>query len=152
MAPYAFQFQEPGAQQMPSRPLTNNAYRIVHSDSSDAAEALPTATQILLPIPEVADAAAALAAVNVIYDTDGSLRFEQTTFRYAGDFYPSLPLAAARLWYSHGTDNTAVELGHGIALGNRFSLREFHNVVFNTGTVPLQILERQVDAYAHASH
>ncbi len=36
------------------------------------------------------------------------------------------------------------------AMGNRFSLREFHNVVFNTGTVPLQILERQVDAYAPA--
>jgi uncharacterized protein (DUF885 family) len=37
------------------------------------------------------------------------------------------------------------------ALGNRFNLREFHNVVFNTGTVPLQILERQVDAYAHSA-
>jgi uncharacterized protein (DUF885 family) len=33
------------------------------------------------------------------------------------------------------------------ALGDKFSLREFHNVVLNTGTVPLEILERQVDAY-----
>ena len=38
------------------------------------------------------------------------------------------------------------------ALGSRFSLREFHNMVFNTGTVPLQILERQVDTYAHTAH
>lgn len=33
------------------------------------------------------------------------------------------------------------------ALGDKFSLREFHNVVFRTGTVPLDILERQIDAW-----
>jgi uncharacterized protein (DUF885 family) len=33
------------------------------------------------------------------------------------------------------------------ALGDRFSIREFHNVVLGTGTVPLEILERQVNAY-----
>jgi len=33
------------------------------------------------------------------------------------------------------------------ALGDKFSLREYHNVVLDTGTVPLEILERQVDAY-----
>ena len=33
------------------------------------------------------------------------------------------------------------------ALGDKFSLKEYHNVVLDTGTVPLQILEQQVDAY-----
>jgi len=33
------------------------------------------------------------------------------------------------------------------SLGDKFSLRQYHNVVLNTGTVPLEILERQVDAY-----
>jgi len=33
------------------------------------------------------------------------------------------------------------------ALGGRFSLNAFHNTVLNTGTVPLELLERQVDAY-----
>jgi uncharacterized protein (DUF885 family) len=33
------------------------------------------------------------------------------------------------------------------ALGDKFSLRGYHNVVLRTGTVPLELLERQVDAY-----
>jgi uncharacterized protein (DUF885 family) len=33
------------------------------------------------------------------------------------------------------------------ALGDKFSLREFHNVVLGTGTVPLELLELQVDDY-----
>ena len=33
------------------------------------------------------------------------------------------------------------------ALGEKFSLNRFHNTVLNTGTVPLGILERQVEAY-----
>ena len=37
------------------------------------------------------------------------------------------------------------------ALGAKFSLRAFHDVVFNTGTVPLELLEEQVDAYIRAN-
>jgi uncharacterized protein (DUF885 family) len=33
------------------------------------------------------------------------------------------------------------------ALGARFSIREFHNTVLGAGTLPLELLERQVDAY-----
>ena len=33
------------------------------------------------------------------------------------------------------------------ALGDRFSIREFHNVVLGLGTVPLEILGREVDRY-----
>jgi uncharacterized protein (DUF885 family) len=33
------------------------------------------------------------------------------------------------------------------ALGPRFSLSEFHNLVLGTGSVPLELLERQVDAF-----
>jgi uncharacterized protein (DUF885 family) len=37
------------------------------------------------------------------------------------------------------------------ALGNRFALREFHNVVLRAGSVPLQVLESQVDTYVNAA-
>jgi uncharacterized protein (DUF885 family) len=33
------------------------------------------------------------------------------------------------------------------ALGAKFSLRQFHNKVLATGTVPLELLDRQVDAW-----
>jgi uncharacterized protein (DUF885 family) len=35
-------------------------------------------------------------------------------------------------------------------LGARFSAKDFHNVVLSTGTAPLEVLERQVDAYVAA--
>ncbi|MGH8177374.1 MAG: DUF885 domain-containing protein [Steroidobacter sp.] len=37
------------------------------------------------------------------------------------------------------------------ALGVKFSPREFHNVVLSSGTVPLAILEREVDRYVRAA-
>lgn len=37
------------------------------------------------------------------------------------------------------------------ALGGQFSLQKFHNVVFETGSVPLDLLERQVDAYIRSA-
>jgi len=33
------------------------------------------------------------------------------------------------------------------ALGDKFSLKEFHSMVIDTGDVPLEILERQTNAY-----
>jgi uncharacterized protein (DUF885 family) len=36
------------------------------------------------------------------------------------------------------------------ALGDKFSLREYHNLVLDTGTVPLNLLESQVDAWIRA--
>jgi hypothetical protein len=37
------------------------------------------------------------------------------------------------------------------ALGDKFSIKEFHNAVLSTGTVPLDVLERQVDSYLKAA-
>jgi uncharacterized protein (DUF885 family) len=33
------------------------------------------------------------------------------------------------------------------ALGERYSPKDFHRAVLGTGTVPLELLEREIDAY-----
>ena len=33
------------------------------------------------------------------------------------------------------------------ALGDRFSAKDFHSAVLRAGTLPLELLERQIDAY-----
>ena len=33
------------------------------------------------------------------------------------------------------------------ALGERFSLKDFHNAVLTAGTLPIDMLEREVDTY-----
>ena len=38
------------------------------------------------------------------------------------------------------------------ALGNRFALRDFHNTVLRAGSVPLQVLESQIDTYVAAKN
>ena len=37
------------------------------------------------------------------------------------------------------------------ALGDRFSLRNYHNVVLTTGVVPLDILAREVDGFIRSA-
>jgi uncharacterized protein (DUF885 family) len=37
------------------------------------------------------------------------------------------------------------------ALGSRFSIKDFHNVVLGVGTVPLTVVEQQVDAWIRSS-
>jgi len=37
------------------------------------------------------------------------------------------------------------------ALGDRFSMKAFHNVVMNAGAVPVQILESEVDEYIRST-
>ncbi|MGH9146487.1 MAG: DUF885 family protein, partial [Vicinamibacterales bacterium] len=37
------------------------------------------------------------------------------------------------------------------ALGDRFSLKEFHSMVLGTGTAPLDVLEQQVDSYIRSA-
>src|SRR5438128_12514006 len=37
------------------------------------------------------------------------------------------------------------------AFGDRFSFKEFHNVVLGAGTLPLELLERQVDSYIRSA-
>ena len=53
-------------------------------------------------------------------DRDGAARFEYPVIAYRGDDYPSFALEVAREYLGVPRDRVRLELGHGIALGDRF--------------------------------
>ncbi|HEX9464735.1 MAG TPA: CHASE2 domain-containing protein [Alphaproteobacteria bacterium] len=100
--------------------LQRSAYRIVRAVPGAATPVMPVVSGVLMPIPEVAEAAAGLASVNVIYDTDGSLRFDPAVLRYGDDYFPTLPLAVVQRWWGLAPGEVMVETGRGLRFGDRF--------------------------------
>ena len=100
--------------------LGRSAYRVTRVTPDSPTPVMPVVNGALLPLPDLADAAAALASVNVIYDTDGSLRFDPSVLRFGDDFYPTLPVAVVQRWLGLEPSDVVVDVGHGIRFGDRF--------------------------------
>jgi adenylate cyclase len=74
----------------------------------------PHANGVGLPIPPLAEAAAALGHVDMLADEDGTTRFELLAVEYKGHYYPSLALEAVRL--AAGIEPPALRLDFGGAI------------------------------------
>jgi adenylate cyclase len=60
------------------------------------------------------------AHVNLFLDRDGSLRYAQSVIGFGEAFYPDLPLEAVRLYLGVPRESVVVQVGQGVALGDRF--------------------------------
>lgn len=72
------------------------------------------------PIPELARAAAALGHVHLAYDVDGAARYAYPVLAHAGSWYPSLPVALARLHLRLAPHEVWIDFGRGVHVGDRF--------------------------------
>ncbi|MBI1206964.1 MAG: EAL domain-containing protein [Azospirillum sp.] len=143
---FAFEFGDPtGALPVAAAsasPLERSAYARWHLPAGAGPPALPlTPTGVLLPLPMLAQAAAALAHVTVAFDADASLRHEYPVLAYRDEFYPSLPIAAVRLFLGLAPDAVSVAFGRGIRIGSHFvetdsEMRLLVDFLGPQGTIP----------------
>ncbi len=78
------------------------------------------APNVLLTLDTIAEGAAGLGHITMIPDSDGVLRWEIMAIRYNNEFYPSIDLQAARLFYGLPQEALIVDAARGIQMGNTF--------------------------------
>jgi adenylate cyclase len=72
---------------------------------------------LVMPIARLADAAAALGHSLILYDVDGSPRYDYPAIEYDLDEYPSMAVRIAQLFLRLAWPEVRLELGRGIAFG-----------------------------------
>jgi adenylate cyclase len=113
--PFSFSVGGTADANVPQLPtaVAATAFRIVHGPDT-AASMLPlSATSVLAPIPELAQAAATLG------HTNGTARYEFPAVAYGDDTYPSFALEVARQHLGVARENVRLELGRGVWLDGR---------------------------------
>lgn len=119
IVPFAFTFDEARSAERPMpESVAGSAYRVFTLSAAGAETSGPVPTGVLPPNPLLA-APAAGAHVNLFLDHDGSLRHAQTVIARGEAYYPGLPLEAVRLFLGVAHDSVVVQVGRGVALGDR---------------------------------
>ncbi|MDR2094054.1 MAG: adenylate/guanylate cyclase domain-containing protein [Treponema sp.] len=92
--------------------LTRNLWHITVKGQS----AIPEARAVILPFPELADAARALGHINEDPDSDGIFRHVQLLYRWKDGYIPALPLASAALYWEVDPDTVILYPGRELVL------------------------------------
>jgi len=157
--PVAFVY-DPAVPALPAdaAPLAGAVYRVVAGMPEDA-DLPPEPAGAVVPAPRLAAEAAAVGHVTVLLEDDGTLRRDRAVLPYGGALFPSVPVAAVRLFDGVPADRTVVRLGEGIAVGARWiATGPGMDVVVNhygpRGTIPtysfLDLIDGRVPADAVA--
>jgi adenylate cyclase len=113
-----------------------------------------SATNVMLPLDDLAAGACGLGHITMIPDRDGVLRWEVMAIEYGGELYPSIDLQAARLFLNLPQEALIVDAAKGIQLGNTFIPTDcWHRALIHyygsTHTFPsisaVDLLEKKVD-------
>jgi adenylate cyclase len=119
--PFSFRFRGRSDAELPKLPpgVATTAFRIVHGPD-DPRSILPlTPTNLLAPIPALAEAAASLGHTNLVLERDGAARFALPAVAYEHGVYPSFALEVARHHLGVPREEVRLELGRGIWLRDR---------------------------------
>lgn len=119
IVPYAFVF-EPSEANLTVAPPTiqANAYAVVRAQAG-APAGLPTQPAGILAPLDVFLETATPAHVTVFLEADGSLRFAHPVIGFDEDFYPSLPVEAARIFLGLDRSQVTLDLGRSVTIGDR---------------------------------
>lgn len=115
----AMSFSFGGRAEPPPEAAARSAYAGWRLDHGRARVALE-ASGFAGPIPELARAAAALGHVHLAYDVDGAVRYGYPVLSLGGAWYPSLPVALARLHLGLAPHEVWVDFARGVHVGDRF--------------------------------
>jgi adenylate cyclase len=80
---------------------------------------IPSAEELLLPLPEFYSTAKDLGHVNTFSDIDGNLRWASLVLGYSGRYYPALGIKMLKEHYRIGVDDIEVVPDKGIFLDER---------------------------------
>ena len=90
----------------------------INSVSDDGTGNIPiTATRLRYPFESLSKVAAGLGHLNILMDSDGTVRTEPLAIEYFGNFFPSMSLAMAAKELNLSMDNIRINLGSEIELG-----------------------------------
>ncbi len=134
----AFSFQGP-TEEAPSQ-LSEQAYLRLDQSLNEPIFPLQPHSAVL-PIPELAGAAAGLGHANIAFDHDGEPRYDYLALPFSADFFPSLPVRTAAAYFGLAWGEIGLALGDGIQLGDRLiptdrAMRLVINYRGPRGTIP----------------
>ena len=126
--PFSFGVGGPADASLPEPPaaVATTAFRIVHGPGSASSMPPLSATSVLAPIPQLAEAASTLGHTNTILDRDGAARFELPAVAYGLQAFPSFALEVARRHLGVPRDQVRLELGRGVRMADRFVPTDEH--------------------------
>ena len=138
LLPLAFSLQGPAEQAPPQ--LSEEVFQRLDQSRNEPFFPLQPHSAVL-PIPELAAAAAGLGHVNIAFDLDGEPRYDYLAVPFSGDFVPSLAVRAAALYLGLPWETVGLALGDGVELGGRSvptdpAMRLVVNYRGPRGTVP----------------
>lgn len=102
--------------------LLNNAFLRIEKERYFRDARPISARNILLPVQQLADNAAALGHINIVPDRppgdDGVLRWDTMVIEYGNNFYPSMDLQIARLYLNMPMESVTVKATESIRIND----------------------------------
>lgn len=99
------------------------------------------ARQVLPPLEQLADSAAAMGHIYTTYDPDGTIRWEPLSIKFKESYYPSFGLEVARVYLDAQKETVSLFTGEGVGFADGFietdeAGRMLINYAGPSGTIP----------------